>query len=120
MQRSSAVDLDTVAQKGAAWGGRGPYAPFCFGAAVSVVEVRDHALWAKHIYGNDPLKKKIEKLSAGTLVELIVDGNIGTWAKMNDGSDGRPTPGIKPIGKARDHWHSLQGQRGDLVSIRER
>ena len=87
---------------------------------MSVVEVRDHALWAKHIYGNDSLKHKIEELGAGALLELVVDGYVGTWAKMNDGADGRPTPGIKPIGKARDHWHSLQDRRGDLVSIKER
>ncbi len=87
---------------------------------MSVVEVRDHAVWAKHIFGNDPLKDKVEGLEAGALLELVVDGFVGTWAKMSDGKDGRPTPGIKPIGKAREHWHSLQEQRGDIVSIEER
>ena len=85
-----------------------------------MVEVRDHALWAKHVFGNDLLKEKIESLTGGSLIELVVDDFVGTWAKMNDGTDGRPTPGIKPIGKAREHWHTLQERRGELVSIEER
>jgi len=38
---------------------------------------------------------------------------------MADGKDGRPTPGIKPIGLTKNHWHALQDQRGDIVTIQE-
>jgi hypothetical protein len=38
---------------------------------------------------------------------------------MDDGADGRPTPGIKPFGPAKEHWHDLQKRRGQLVSIKE-
>ncbi|HJN24484.1 MAG TPA: hypothetical protein QGG18_02115 [Rhodospirillales bacterium] len=86
---------------------------------MSIVEVRDYALWPKHIHGNDQLKEKLIDMNAGDLIELEVDGFRGTWKKMDDGKDGRPTPGIKGIGKAKDHWHELQGQRGELVSITE-
>ncbi len=87
---------------------------------MSLVEVRDHSLWAKHIHGNDPLKTEITELSAGCLIELEIDGFRGTWEKMADGKDGRPTPGIKPLGLARKRWHELQDQRGALVPIQKR
>ncbi len=85
---------------------------------MSLVEIRDHALWIKHIHQNSPLIKKLADLQAGDLVELEIDGFRGMWKKMDDGKDGRPTPGIKPLGKAREFWHSLQDTRGDLVSIK--
>ena len=82
-------------------------------------EIRDHALWLKHIHGNDDLKAYLEALSAGELVELEICGFRGMWKKMDDGKDGRPTQGIKAIGKAREHWHSLQSERGELVVIQK-
>ncbi|WP_417463571.1 hypothetical protein [Kordiimonas sp.] len=81
------------------------------------VEVRDHALWLKHIHGDENLKKELESLPAGDLIELVVDGVKGTWKKMSDGRDGRPTMGIRGILSAKAHWHALQEQRGQLVTI---
>jgi hypothetical protein len=86
---------------------------------MSMVEVRDHALWIKHIHGNETLRRKLEAMDAGTLISLKIDGVRGTWKKMDDGSDGRRTPGIKPLGAARNQWSALQGHRGALVSISE-
>lgn len=86
---------------------------------MSLVEIRDHALWAKHIHGNRILKEKILRMNEGGRIRLEIDGQLGTWVKMDDGKDGRPTPGIKGTGDAREHWHSLQTRRGELVSIRE-
>lgn len=86
---------------------------------MSHVEVRDHALWAKHIYGNEPLREKILSLSQGQLIELVVDGLRGQWVKMDDGKDGRPTPGIKALGDARQQWHALNDRRGAVVPIKE-
>lgn len=84
---------------------------------MGLVEIRDHALWIKHIHQNSALTNKLVGLEAGDLAELEIDGFRGMWKKMDDGKDGRATPGIKPLGKARVHWHSLQDRRGDLVSI---
>ena len=67
---------------------------------MSHVEVRDHALWAKHIHGNEPLKEKILSLSQGQLVELIVDG-------------------LKALGDSRQYWHALNDHRGTVVQIKE-
>ena len=87
---------------------------------MSLVEVRDHVLWAEHIHGNDPLKTEITELSAGCLIELEIDGFLGTWEKMADGKDGRPTFGIKPRGTAQTRWHELQARRGACVTIQKR
>ena len=86
---------------------------------MSLVEVRDHALWIKHIHGNEPLKERLLALPGGTLIELQVASVRGMWKKMDDGKDGRATPGIKALGKARDHWHALQSERGELVTIKD-
>jgi len=86
---------------------------------MSLAEVRDHALWVKHIHGDEPLKKKILSLSQGEFIELVVDGWRGAWVKMDDGKDGRPTPGIKALGDARQNWHAMNDQRGTFVSIEE-
>ena len=86
---------------------------------MSIVEVRDHALWAKHIHGNSQLKDKILAMPEGDLIELVVDGWQGTWVKMADGKDGRPTPGIKGVGTARQNWHGMTDRRGSVVPIEE-
>jgi len=86
---------------------------------MTFVEIRDHVLWAKHIHGsnNAALNARIENLAEGELIKLTVDGVTGMWCGMDDGSDGWPTPGIKPIGVARKHWQGLQDQRGEIVEI---
>jgi hypothetical protein len=86
---------------------------------MSTVAIRDHALWAAHIEENDALKEKILSLSQGASIELNVDGWSGTWLKMNDGKNGRPTPGLKAVGDARVSWHAMQDSRGTKVPIRE-
>lgn len=82
-----------------------------------LVEIRDYVLWAKHVHDGETVKRAITDLPAGTLLEMEVDGIRGWWKRMEDGTDGRPTPGIKPVGKAKEHWSELQERRGELVSI---
>jgi hypothetical protein len=88
-------------------------------STIAFVEIRDHALWIKHIHGNIALKNKLLALEAGKIVHLKVDGVNGIWVKMEDGKDGRPTPGVKAIGPAKSHWHALQDRRGEIVTIQE-
>jgi hypothetical protein len=65
------------------------------------------------------LRDELLALEAGTLVKLDVGGVIGTWVKMNNAKTGEPTPGLKALGTARDHWHRLfREQRGAVVTIR--
>ena len=80
--------------------------------------MRDSVLWVKHIRHDDPLRIRLAELSEGTRVELDIDGFRGTWEKMRDGRDGRPTPGLKPQGTARAHWRGLyEKKRGTEVTI---
>ena len=82
------------------------------------VEVRDHVLWTKHIDGDEALKAAINALSEQSPIDLEVDGCHGTWQKMDDGRHGHSTPGIKPLGPARSHWHTLVRDRlGNVVTI---
>jgi len=82
------------------------------------VEVRDHALWIKHIEGAEPTLQWLLGIPGGQVIRLIVDGVAGDWCKMKDGKDGRPTPGFMPLSEtSKAHWHALQSQRGSWVSL---
>src|SRR5580658_8533190 len=63
---------------------------------------------------------RIHALWPGQTLELEVDGLRGTWRKMDDGTDGRTTPGIRPIGAAQAVWRALyKRRRGETVTILE-
>lgn len=81
-------------------------------------EVRDYVIWSKHLHGDLRLPARIEALEAGETIELEVDGVAGTWRKMDQGKDGRPTPGIRPLGSAQAFWRDLyRSRRGAVVSV---
>jgi hypothetical protein len=79
--------------------------------------VRDVVIWVKHIHGED-VSQRVLGLQGGETVDLVVDGVRGAWRKMDDGRDGRPTTGIRPIGRMQDFWRELySSRRGDVVTI---
>lgn len=81
-------------------------------------EVRDYVIWSKHLHGDLRLPARIEALEAGETIELEVDGVAGTWRKMDQGKDGRPTPGIRPLGSAQASWRDLyRSRRGAVVTV---
>ncbi|MDP3801427.1 hypothetical protein [Brevundimonas sp.] len=81
-------------------------------------EVRDYVIWSKHLHGDLRLPARIEALEAGETIELEVDGVAGTWRKMDQGKDGRPTPGIRPLGSAQAFWRDLyRSRRGAVVTV---
>ena len=82
-----------------------------------MIEIRDAVIWTKHIHGDNAVRIQLSELDAGKLAVLKIDGTELTFAKMNDGSDGRPTSGLKPVGEtARTAWNELyEDRRGDLV-----
>ncbi len=86
-----------------------------------MVEIRDYQVWAKHIHGDEALKRRILDMWPGELIELEIGGLSGCWKKMEaNRSTGEPTSGIKPLGKTRRYWHHLCEKRnGDLVPISE-
>ncbi|MCM5557183.1 hypothetical protein [Pleomorphomonas sp. JP5] len=85
------------------------------------VQVRDFALWIKHIHGDEVLAAKLDRLRPDEVVRLKVDGRIGTWRKMSAyKSSGRPTPGLAPLGEMRAYWKELFKQsKGDAVATVE-
>jgi hypothetical protein len=83
------------------------------------VTIRDDSLWASHIEGGAGLQKRIHSLSAGELIELEVDGVVGTWEKTRVGKDGRAQQSIKPVGSMKQVWKRFQARRGEVVEIRE-
>jgi len=91
----------------------------CEGTLMAYVEIRDDSMWAKQIEGGKALKDRIIALAPGEVIELEVDGIVGSWEKMRDGKDGRSTMGIKPIGPMREIWKRFQARRGDVVEVRE-
>ena len=81
-------------------------------------EVRDYVIWSKHLHGDPRLAERIESLTPGQTVQLEVDGVPGTWRKMDQGKDGRPTPGIRPLGAAQLFWREMfRSRRGAVVSV---
>jgi hypothetical protein len=83
----------------------------------AVAEVRDHCLWIKHIAGDAHLAAQLSSLAPGQSVRLRVAEVEGEWRKMAAGPNGASTPGLKPVGPSKAHWHQLQTLRGTRVSI---
>ncbi|MDP2258111.1 MAG: hypothetical protein Q8J89_00160 [Caulobacter sp.] len=80
--------------------------------------VSDFVIWTKHIHGAEVLVEHVLALRAGETIDLRIDGVVGTWRKMDDGKDGRPTPGLRPLGLAKDHWARLyDSRRGEVVGL---
>jgi len=86
---------------------------------MATTTVSDYVIWAKHIHDDVELQARIHDMWAGQTIQLEVDGVRGVWRKMDDGADGRPTPGIRPIGAAQEVWRYLfKRRRGAVVTIR--
>jgi hypothetical protein len=86
---------------------------------VAYVTIRDDTLWAKHIEGDAALRERIHSLKPGEVIELEVDGIVGSWEKTRVGSDGRAQQSIKPIGKMKLVWKQFQARRKEVVEIRK-
>ncbi|MBI4920346.1 MAG: hypothetical protein HY834_01230 [Devosia nanyangense] len=83
------------------------------------VRISDNSIWLKHIEADAPLRDRLTSLKAGDVVELEVAGIVGRWERMRDGSDGRPTEGIKPVEGMKRVWTQLQSERGRVVDVRQ-
>lgn len=86
---------------------------------MAYVAIRDDTMWANHIEGGKALKQRILSLAPGEVIDLEVDGVVGSWEKTRVGKDGRPQQSIKPIGNMKAVWKRFQTRRGEVVAIRE-
>jgi hypothetical protein len=85
---------------------------------MATTTVSDYVIWIKHIHDDPVLAARISAMRAGDTIDLEVDGAAGTWRKMDDGKDGRATPGLRPIGVAQTAWSNLfKTRRGQVVRI---
>jgi len=86
---------------------------------VATTTVSDYVIWTKHIHDDPELIERINCMWAGQTIRLEVDGVRGAWRKMDDGADGRPTPGVKPVGAAQEVWRRLfRTRRGEVVALK--
>jgi hypothetical protein len=80
--------------------------------------IRDNAIWAKHIEGDPAVVDHILALPQNAAVVLLIEGTPVRFAKMRDGADGRPTPGLRPAdSEAKRFWDAMQQRRGEQVSV---
>jgi hypothetical protein len=85
---------------------------------MSYMTIRDDAIWAKHIEGDPALVEQICALPENAMILLLIEGTPVRFVKMRDGSDGRPTAGLRPAdAEARHFWRSLQARRGEQVQV---
>jgi hypothetical protein len=82
-----------------------------------IMEKRDQAcIWAKHC---DPsLKAAITELVPGQRLHILVNGCRTIWARMNDGTDGRPTLGIKIV-DGQYAWGKISLRENCDISLRQ-
>src|ERR1700693_1717452 len=86
---------------------------------MAYAEIRDDTLWATHIGAGKILKDRIFSLAPGEVIELEVDGIVGSWEKTRIGKDGRAQQSIKPIGNMKKVWKRFQSRRGEVIEVRE-
>jgi hypothetical protein len=79
--------------------------------------VRDNALWAKHIENDSELVRRILALPSDAPITLLVDRIPVRFRKMRDGTDGRPTPGLRPEPAFKPFWDAMQERRGEVVEV---
>jgi hypothetical protein len=79
--------------------------------------IRDNALWAKHIEGDEELVRRILSLPSNAPITLRVDRKPVRFRKMRDGADGRPTPGLRPEPAFKSFWDTMQERRGEVVEV---
>jgi hypothetical protein len=78
----------------------------------------DDAIWLKNVNADSNTIAMLRQIPAGTRLKLEVEGVKGEWQRMADGKDGRPTFGLKPVGKTMEFWKSLKPRRGEYLNFK--
>jgi hypothetical protein len=78
----------------------------------------DDAIWLKHVKADANALALLRQVPAGTALRLEIEGVAGDWVRMADGRDGRPTLGLKPVGKTLTFWKSMKSRRGEYLEFK--
>jgi hypothetical protein len=78
----------------------------------------DDAIWLKHVNADINAVALLKQIPAGTAICIEVEGVKGNWVRMADGKDGRPTLGLKPVGKTLEFWKSMKSRRGEYLDFK--
>jgi hypothetical protein len=83
------------------------------------VLVADNTIWLSHIQGPSELRDVLASLADGELVVLQIDRVSSVWAKMAQGGNASPTPGLKPACDLTNNWwkEKYRAHKGQLLEI---
>jgi hypothetical protein len=85
---------------------------------MAYVHIADSTIWVRHVEDGDDIARHILGLSENAPIALQIDGNLVLFRKMRNGSDGRPTSGIRPDESCKAYWNKLYSERrGERVPI---
>lgn len=85
---------------------------------MGMMTIRDNALWAKNVEGDAEIARRILALPQNAAITLLIEDEPVVFRKMRDGSDGRPTNGLRPDSAFKPFWDRMQSRRGERVSVR--
>jgi hypothetical protein len=77
----------------------------------------DNSIWLKNFDADPNTLAVLHQLPQGTRLKVIIEGVVCELEKMKDGRDGRPTQGLKAVGKSVGFLNGLQSRRGEYLDI---
>ena len=78
----------------------------------------DDVIWFKYVDADSNTIALLRQLPASTRLKLEIEGYRGDWERMSDGKDGRPTEGLRPVGKTKEFWKTMKPKRGTHLDFR--
>lgn len=78
----------------------------------------DDVIWLKNVNADSHTLSLLRRIPASTRLRLEIEGHRGYWERMADGKDGRPTLGLKPVGKTLEFWKSMKSKRGEHLEFK--
>lgn len=78
----------------------------------------DNAIWLKNVNADPDTLALLRQLKSGTRLKLEIEGRRGDWERMADGKDGRPTFGLKPVGRTLELWNIMAERRGEYLEFK--
>ena len=78
----------------------------------------DDVIWLKNVDADQNTLALLRQLPEKTRLQLEIEGIRSDWERMADGKDGRPTLGLKPVGKTLQFWKSMRDRRGDFLNFK--